>query len=572
MTINGILPRNVDFMSKQFRVMVLVAGLFIVLGSCEEPVSPAYNNPYDPGSRNFTPSPSLQTNPATQITGTTAVSGGTVGGVSAYNVTAKGVCVSLQPNPPLGSNCTNQGAGLESFTSNLTGLSPGTRYYIRAYVTIVTGTTTFGQQLEFFTTTATPPTLSTSAVSSITANSAVGGGNVTSAGTATVTARGICWSTTQNPTTSNSCVSSGSGTGSFTANMTGLSAGTLYYVRAYATSSAGTSYGSQVSFTTTTSGTLASLTTTAVTSITANSAVGGGNITSAGTATVTARGICWSTTQNPTTGNSCVSSGSGTGSFTANMTGLSAGTLYYVRAYATSTAGTSYGAQVSFTTTVASPSVTTGSISSVTVNTAVVGGSVTSAGTSTVTSRGICYATTQNPTTSNTCIVSGSGTGTYSVTIPSLTSGTLYYVRAFATNSSGTSYGTQGQFTTLQPQFTTIGTPAWFLQSAVIFQGTNAWQSGRITHNQSTVLQTVVQGPATVDFYWRVSSESGFDFLSLLVGTSLITQISGEVNWTRYQYVLPANQQYTIQWRYSKDSSVDSGADTGWVDNVVIRP
>jgi uncharacterized protein (TIGR02145 family) len=262
-----ILMRNVDFMSKQFRVMVLVAGLFIVLGSCEEPVSPAYNNPYDPGSRNFTPSPTLQTNAATQITGTTAVSGGTVGGVSAYNVTAKGVCVSLQPNPPLGSNCTNQGAGVESFTSNLTGLSPGTRYYIRAYVTIVTGTTTFGQQLEFFTTTATPPTLSTSAVSSITANSAVGGGNVTSAGSATVTARGICWSTSQNPTTSNSCVSSGSGTGSFTANMTGLSAGTLYYVRAYATSSAGTSYGSQVQFTTTAASTSGRDTQTAVVNV-----------------------------------------------------------------------------------------------------------------------------------------------------------------------------------------------------------------------------------------------------------------------------------------------------------------
>ena len=94
------------------------------------------------------------------------------------------------------------------------------------------------------------PTVTTSAVTNITRTSATGGGNVTADGNAAVTARGICWSTSHNPTVSDNHAASGTGTGSFTVNMTGLTAGTTYYVRAYATNSEGTAYGSEVSFTT----------------------------------------------------------------------------------------------------------------------------------------------------------------------------------------------------------------------------------------------------------------------------------------------------------------------------------
>lgn len=97
---------------------------------------------------------------------------------------------------------------------------------------------------------ATVPTVSTTAASSITSSSAVSGGNVTADGGATVTERGVCYSTSSNPTIANSKVVSGSGTGSFSANIAGLTASTTYYVRAYATNSAGTAYGSQISFTT----------------------------------------------------------------------------------------------------------------------------------------------------------------------------------------------------------------------------------------------------------------------------------------------------------------------------------
>ena len=92
------------------------------------------------------------------------------------------------------------------------------------------------------------------------------------------------------------------------------------------------------------------VTTTAIADIDKTTATGGGNVTADGGATVTARGICWSTSQNPTVNDSHTTDGTGTGSFTSAMTGLTANTTYYVRAYATNSAGTAYGEQVSFTT------------------------------------------------------------------------------------------------------------------------------------------------------------------------------------------------------------------------------
>jgi len=94
------------------------------------------------------------------------------------------------------------------------------------------------------------PTVTTTAVSNITYTSADSGGNVTPDGGAAVTARGVCWSTSPNPTTANSKTSNGTGIGAFTSHITGLTPGTTYHVRAYATNSVGTSYGSDVNFTT----------------------------------------------------------------------------------------------------------------------------------------------------------------------------------------------------------------------------------------------------------------------------------------------------------------------------------
>ena len=122
---------------------------------------------------------------------------------------------------------------------------------------------------------------------------------------------------------------------------------TLYYVRAYATNSIGTVYGNEKTFATTS---LPTVYTTEITDIAQYTALGGGHVQSAGFANVTARGVCWSTAQNPTIANSHTNDGSGTGPFVSNITGLTANTLYYIRAYATNSIGTSYGNQLIFTT------------------------------------------------------------------------------------------------------------------------------------------------------------------------------------------------------------------------------
>ena len=199
------------------------------------------------------------------------------------------------------------------------------------------------------------PTVTTNSVTNITSNSATCGGNVTSDGNGTVTARGICWSTSQNPTINNNRSIDGTGTGSFTSSMTNLKANTTYYVRAYATNEAGTSYGAQKSFTTLGEVTVTepTVSTNSVSSITANTAICGGNVTSDGGGTVSARGICWSETSEPKINNLYSeesNEGTGTGSFTSSMTNLKANTTYYVRAYATNEAGTVYGEVKSFMT------------------------------------------------------------------------------------------------------------------------------------------------------------------------------------------------------------------------------
>ncbi|MDK2909783.1 MAG: hypothetical protein PWR20_1350 [Bacteroidales bacterium] len=96
------------------------------------------------------------------------------------------------------------------------------------------------------------PSVTTATTTNITYNSATSGGNVTSSGGATVTARGVCWSTSPNPTIADPHTTDGSGTGSFVSQITDLQPATTYYVRAYATNSFGTAYGNEEVFTTAT--------------------------------------------------------------------------------------------------------------------------------------------------------------------------------------------------------------------------------------------------------------------------------------------------------------------------------
>jgi len=197
---------------------------------------------------------------------------------------------------------------------------------------------------------ATVPEVSTVAATEITINSAVSGGTIISDGGEDITEKGVCWSTAVSPTIADSRTNHGTGTDDFVSNIVGLAEGTTYYVRAYATNDVGTAYGNEITFTTGQVGG-AVLTTTEVTNVTSSTAVSGGNITDDGGGTITARGICWGPSANPTIEvNNKTTNGTGPGSFSSNLTGLTDGTIYYYRAYATNSSGTTYGQEYQFIT------------------------------------------------------------------------------------------------------------------------------------------------------------------------------------------------------------------------------
>jgi len=292
-----------------------------------------------------------------------------------------------------------------------------------------------------------PPVVETTGAWAMNQTTAKAGGKITEDGGAEVTVRGVTWSTASDPTTAGPKTTDGKGNGTFTSSITGLAANTSYYVRAYATNSVGTSYGYAVTFATKPIAG-AALTTTDVTSITSATAVSGGNITEDGGTSVTARGVCWSVTANPTNDNNKTSDGTGTGSFTSSITGLEPGTAYHVRAYATNSVETAYGSDKTFTTNAVVPAVMTAAVSVITQTTATSGGNVTYNGGAAVTARGVCYGTTAGPSIAGSHTSDGTGDGVFISNLSGLTLNTTYYVRAYATNSAGTSYGDELSFTT----------------------------------------------------------------------------------------------------------------------------
>jgi uncharacterized protein (TIGR02145 family) len=193
--------------------------------------------------------PTVTTQAITDITSSNAVSGGNVTSDGNSEVTLRGVVWHTSENPTVGSNLgiTSNGTGTGAFISNITGLSPNTTYYVRAYAINSIGTS-YGQQLSF-TTSIALATVTTNIVANITQTSATAGGNVTSTGGAPGVSRGVVYSTSPNPTLSNSNVGAGSGgIGTFSANITGLTPSITYYVRAYAINDAGVAYGEERSF------------------------------------------------------------------------------------------------------------------------------------------------------------------------------------------------------------------------------------------------------------------------------------------------------------------------------------
>jgi len=192
----------------------------------------------------------ITTAAATSLKTTSAILGGEITHDGGASVTERGFCWSTSPNSTISlSTKTAVSSGLGSFTSSLTDLNVGMTYFTRAYAINGVGTT-YGNEIEF-TTRNGIATLTTTTVTSIKAKTATLGGTITEDGGAPVTERGVCWSTSSNPTINLSSKKViGSGLGSFLCYIAGLQSGTTFYARSYATNSVGTTYGDEKSFTT----------------------------------------------------------------------------------------------------------------------------------------------------------------------------------------------------------------------------------------------------------------------------------------------------------------------------------
>ena len=291
------------------------------------------------------------TQSVTNISYNKATANGTVS--NPFYVNAYGVCWNTTGAPTLGDNSTNEGATNSNvnFSSEMFGLAPGTRYFVRAYAREWWGGISYGGVVEF-TTTRFIPTVTTQPVTDIKSKSALGHGTVVDLGISAPTQHGVCWNGDGDPTIDDKRTEEGAlyVTGSFASEIKGLKGNRKYFVRAYATNEEGTAYGNEVAFSTSSSPPIVS--TQDVDDIDSSSATANGTIVDVGSPNSSQHGFCWNTTGMPDLGDYITEQGevNETGSFSFVMTELIPDRIYYVRAYATNTTGTSYGNEVSFRT------------------------------------------------------------------------------------------------------------------------------------------------------------------------------------------------------------------------------
>ena len=515
---------------------------------------------------------------------------------------------------------------------------------------------------------ATLPVLTTSPVNSVTADAAISGGNITYDGGGAITEKGVCWSTTSNPTIENSKTANGSGTGEFTSNITGLTAGTLYYVRAYATNITGTTYGDELSFTTLTGTEFTCGTSFAVNHLAASGVAPVDKSTTYGTvtsipgeptkcwitsnlgsghqaiskddATEASAGWYWQfnrkqgymhdgTNRTPnTTWISSISESSGwttandpctlelgsawripTSTEWTNVDGSGNwtdwsgpwssvlkmhaagylipddGSLFERGWHGTywsnnqnydthslgldfksgscsmgSTVNKAFGYSIRCLRDGVTPppvTVTTSSVNKITSTTATCGGNVTAELGTTVTQRGVCWSTSQNPTTLDNIINYGSGPGSFEIELSNLTPETSYNIRSYATyiqsfnGSEITAYGNEEYFSTLPTPVNPCGPPitkfhkaaygvapvdkmvTYDIVAAIPGEPTKCWITSNLGANHQAASATDAT-EASAGWYWQFNRKQGYkhDGTTRTPNTTWISSITESSGWT----------------------------------------
>ncbi len=378
-------------------------------------------------------------------------------------VRQRGIVISTKANdsnPPI-SKTTSETR--DSFVINVTGLNPRQTYFVRTYLKYSKAgesaeITEFSTEVPFTTqaskvtvakpTIEQPYNLEAKFSSSYKSNSL----NVTEAG--------FVYSTSSTPTTENTnplYESKSNLEGSVTKNVTNLASNTTYYVRAYVRlSDSSIVYSDTASFTTYSSSSTPTLEIYKNdTKYTDRHIYSKAKVSSGGTSSITSRGFVYSATNNtPTVSDSKVESNTSDNTFELSFPVDTTKDKFYVRAYATNSSGTSYSDTVTVTLGDDKPVVNTGNISNINTTVADVEIDVIKMGSSTITERGVVYSTTTSmPEIYNSTTKYKSATGTTgkaTVNLTNLEARTRYYVRAYARNDSGVSYGEVKEFLTVE--------------------------------------------------------------------------------------------------------------------------
>jgi agmatine/peptidylarginine deiminase len=191
---------------------------------------------------------------------------------------------------------------------------------------------------------------------------------------------------------------------------------------------------------------------------------------------------------------------------------------------------------------------------------------------------------TVNTGTANFSSIAASGTTSLTFSVTASSGITIGTVAAFVFNATAGAYtATKTENVAvglIKEDFSTgnfnaypwvMGTTPWTIDSSTYYSAGYAAKSGTITASGSTTMQTtrVLSTSGTLTFYYKVSSESGYDYLKFYVDGTVQNSWSGTVDWTQASFTLAAGTR-VLKWEYMKDGSVDTGSDCAWVDDIVF--
>lgn len=440
-----------------------------------------------------------------------------------------GHCISeANQEPTIADSKTELGSGSapKDFVTTFLGLNPNKTYYVRAYARSSVGAS-YGAVVSFKTPNVEPPTVTTTDGTDMTVSSFNAAGRVTAIGTADVTQYGhLISETNQNPTTADKNAQTQMGSTNapkdFKSAFTNLKSNTTYYLRAYATNAVGTAYSdtknvktaNEVPPTVTTGG--------ATYNVTINSLSIDGSITNLGTKPVTEYGHCYNKTGNPSIADTRTNKGTTNQNtnFTSDPKSLESNTTYFIRAYAKSDAGVGYGDVRQFKTLDSQPpTVETVSIS----NTYYKGnntfenlfidvvGIQKAPGTTPVTDRGFVVGTTTEPTLQNSNLQYRNlpiNNQDFRVSVPVRDLKRDNFIRAYATNSLGTSYATGINFRYDFPPVITVTSNKCGLNFSV-----GKYEQGLVPIRIRIVFKKSTNDPYPVTFTKELSSIEQFAYL-----------------------------------------------------------